>query len=93
MYSSAAAAGRYRDLDLVRSGVVLVHRESVKGLDSDAVFISDAESDAAGAPTAAALRMTYYVMITRAREEAVLGWRGHRPPRHLEQLGVRVITA
>lgn len=92
LYSSKAVSGRYRDLDLTRPGVVLVHRASAKGLDFDAVFIPDAESDAACDPTAAALRMTYYVMITRAREEVVLGWQGGRPPRHLEQLGGLVGT-
>ncbi|WP_257134287.1 ATP-binding domain-containing protein [Streptomyces sp. st77] len=92
LYSSTAVSGRYRDLDLTRPGVVLVHRASAKGLDFDAVFVPDAESDAEGDPTAATLRMTYYVMITRAREEVVLGWQGGRPPGHLEQLGGLVGT-
>ncbi|WP_328641417.1 AAA family ATPase [Streptomyces canus] len=86
LYSSAASAGRYRDLDLTRPGVVLVHRASAKGLDFDTVVIADAESDSATDPTAATLRMAYYVMITRARERLVLGWQGSRMPRHLEGL-------
>lgn len=87
LYSSVASSGRYRDLDLTRPGVVLVHRASAKGLDFDAVVIADTETDAATDPTAASLRMAYYVMITRARERLVLGWQGSRIPRHLE--GVR----
>ncbi|MEU2073423.1 hypothetical protein [Streptomyces sp. NPDC013489] len=93
MYSSAATSGRYRDLDLARPGVVLLHRASVKGQDFDTVVIADAETDAACDPTAADLRMAYYVMITRAREELVLGWRGSRQPRHLEGLYGLVRTA
>ncbi|MEV5697601.1 AAA family ATPase [Streptomyces anthocyanicus] len=86
LYSSAATSGRYRDLDLARPGVVLVHRASAKGLDFDTVVIADAESDAGTDPTSATLRMAYYVMITRARERLVLGWQGSRMPRHLERL-------
>lgn len=86
LYSSAAPSGRYRDLDLARPGVVLVHRASAKGLDFDTVVVADAETDAATDPTAAELRMAYYVMITRARHRLVLGWQGTRLPRHLEGL-------
>ncbi|MET7298815.1 hypothetical protein [Embleya sp. NPDC005575] len=86
LYSSVDASGRYRDLDLVRPGVVLVHRASVKGLDFDTVVIADAESDSAIDPTSAGLRMAYYVMITRARDHLVLGWQGRRLPSHLEGL-------
>ncbi|MFE0919320.1 AAA family ATPase [Streptomyces nigra] len=86
LYSSAASSGRYRDLDLVRPGVVVVHRASAKGLDFDTVVIADAETDSATDPTSATLRMAYYVMITRARERLVVGWQGIRPPRHLEGL-------
>ncbi|MGW7509379.1 AAA family ATPase [Streptomyces massasporeus] len=86
LYSSAAPSGRYRDLDLDRPGVVVVHRASAKGLDFDTVVIADAESDSATDPTAATLRMAYYVMITRARQRLVLGWQGSRLPRHLEGL-------
>ncbi|WP_065965454.1 AAA family ATPase [Streptomyces sparsogenes] len=89
LYSSAAPSGRYRDLDLARPGVVLVHRASAKGLDFDTVVIADTETDSATDPTAASLRMAYYVMITRARERLVLGWQGSRPPRHLEALAIR----
>ncbi|MCX5314784.1 AAA family ATPase [Streptomyces sp. NBC_00154] len=86
LYSSAAQSGRYRDLDLARPGVVLVHRASAKGLDFDTVVIADTETDAATDPTAADLRMAYYVMITRARHRLVLGWQGTRLPSQLEGL-------
>ncbi|MEV4680445.1 hypothetical protein [Streptomyces kurssanovii] len=92
LYSSAASAGRYRDLDLARPGVVVVHRASAKGLDFDTVVVPDCETDADNDPTAAALRMAYYVMITRARERLVLGWQGSGLPRHLERLGGWVVT-
>ncbi|WP_331452428.1 hypothetical protein [Streptomyces sp. SS162] len=92
LYSSAASSGRYRDLDLARPGVVIVHRASAKGLDFDTVVIADAEADSGADPTAATLRMAYYVMITRARERLVVAWQGNRPPRHLEGLGGLVRT-
>ncbi|MDL2078335.1 AAA family ATPase [Streptomyces sp. GXMU-J15] len=86
LYSSAATSGRYRDLDLTRPGVVVVHRASAKGLDFDTVVIPDTESDAAADPSSATLRMAYYVMVTRARERVVMGWQGCRLPRHVEGL-------
>lgn len=86
LYSSTAPSGRYRDLDLARPGIVLVHRASAKGLDFDTVVIPDTETDAATDRTAASLRMAYYVMITRARERLVLGWQGNRLPRHVDGL-------
>jgi superfamily I DNA/RNA helicase len=86
IYSSVASSGRYRDLDLGRPGIVVVHRASAKGLDFDTVVIADTETDTATDPTAASLRMAYYVMITRARERLVLGWQGTQLPRHLEGL-------
>ncbi|MFD1832542.1 hypothetical protein ACFSJS_23270 [Streptomyces desertarenae] len=92
LYSSAAPSGRYRDIDLARPGIVLVHRASAKGLDFDTVVIPDTETDTAADPTSASLRTAYYVMITRAREQLVLGWQGSRLPRHLEGLQERVQT-
>ncbi|MEV7385927.1 hypothetical protein [Streptomyces sp. NPDC091215] len=86
LYSSTAPSGRYRDLDLARPGVVLVHRASAKGLDFDTVVIPDTETDAGTDPTAATLRMAYYVMVTRARERLVLGWQGSGLPRQLAGL-------
>ncbi|MFA3839559.1 hypothetical protein [Streptomyces aureus] len=86
LYSSAAPSGRYRDLDLTRPGVVLVHRASAKGLDFDTVVIADTETDAVADPTEATLRMAYYVMATRTRERLILAWQGTRLPRHLEGL-------
>ncbi|MFE1361479.1 DEAD/DEAH box helicase [Streptomyces harbinensis] len=91
LYSSMAASGRYRDLDLERPGVVLLHRASAKGLDFDTVVIPDTETDSATDPTSAALRMAYYVMITRARRHLVLGWQGNRLPAHLTGLSDRAV--
>lgn len=69
MYTAQASTGRYRNLDLARPGLVLVHRASAKGLDFDTVVVPDAHADGAADPTAAQLRMTYYVLATRARRE------------------------
>lgn len=80
-YTAQAAAGsRYRDLDLARPGIVIVHRASAKGLDFDTVVVPDTHVDAAADPTAAQLRMTYYVLATRARRELHFAYGGTSEP-------------
>ncbi|MEU0016751.1 hypothetical protein ACWEWL_12810 [Streptomyces rochei] len=76
MYTSwaRAAQSRYRTLDLDRPGIELVHRASAKGLSFDTVVIPDTHTDVAADPTSAALRMTYYVLATRARRELHLAY-------------------
>ncbi|MFF8032123.1 hypothetical protein [Streptomyces sp. NPDC016626] len=61
-----APSGRHRDL--ARPGVLLVHRAGAMGLGFGAVVISGTEAEAAADSTAAALRVTCCLMITRARE-------------------------
>ncbi|WP_258564012.1 DNA helicase [Streptomyces himalayensis] len=80
MYTAKATQGRYRNLDLSRPGVVLVHRASAKGLGFDTVVVPDTHTDAAADPTSAALRMTYYVLATRARQELHFGYEGENEP-------------
>lgn len=91
LYTSRARAaqGRYRQLDLGRPGIVLVHRASAKGLGFDTVVIPDTHTDAAVDPTSAALRMTYYVLATRARRELHLAYEGDAEPPLLAQVGSR----
>ncbi|MER6497954.1 AAA family ATPase [Streptomyces sp. NPDC001455] len=78
-YVGAAAEGRHRTLDLRRPGIRVISRASAKGLEFDSVFVPDVHTDS-GDPGAAALRMMYYVLLTRAREEVHLGYEGHREP-------------
>lgn len=89
VYTSRARAGqgRYRTLDLDRPGIVLVHRASAKGLGFDTVVIPDTHTDAAVDPTSAALRMTYYVLATRARHELHLAYEGDTEPPLCAQVG------
>ncbi|MFE4665229.1 DNA helicase [Streptomyces sp. NPDC056716] len=89
LYTAKAQAphGRYRTLDLGRPGIVLVHRASAKGLGFDTVVIPDTHTDAAVDPTSAALRMTYYVLATRARRELHLGYEGETEPPLCAQVG------
>ncbi|MFH9731554.1 DNA helicase [Streptomyces sp. NPDC017260] len=87
LYTSEAKGGQYRNLDLGRPGIVIVHRASAKGLGFDTVVIPDTHTDAAGDPSAAALRMTYYVLATRARRELHLGYEGESEPPLLAQVG------
>ncbi|MFI1710938.1 DNA helicase [Streptomyces griseoruber] len=87
LYTSKAPKGRYRNLDLDRPGLVLVHRASAKGLGFDTVVVPDTHSDAAADPTAAALRMAYYVLATRARRELHFAYEGDAEPPLLAQVG------
>jgi superfamily I DNA/RNA helicase len=91
LYSSQATDGRYRNLDLNRPGIVIVHRASAKGLGFDIVVVPDTHTDAATDPAEAALRMTYYVLATRAREELHLGYDGEAEPPHLAGVPERLL--
>ncbi|GGR26247.1 DNA helicase [Streptomyces roseolus] len=80
LYTAEAGHGRYRHLDLSRPGLTLVNRASVKGLGFDVVVVPDAHVDADTDPSSAALRMTYYVLATRARHELHFGYEGGSEP-------------
>lgn len=79
VYVGAASEGRHRTLDLRRPGIRVISRASAKGLEFDSVFVPDTHTDS-GDPSAVALRMAYYVLLTRAREEVHLGYEGVREP-------------
>lgn len=64
---------------------------SAKGLGFDIVVVPDTHTDAATDPTEAALRMTYYVLATRAREELHLGHDGDAEPPHLARVPPRLL--
>ncbi|MFF7853222.1 AAA family ATPase [Streptomyces sp. NPDC007904] len=89
LYTSESKGSLYRNLDLGRPGIVIVHRRSAKGLGFDTVVIPDTHEDAATDPTSAALRMSYYVMATRARQELHLGYEGESEPPLLAQVNHR----
>ncbi|MFZ4132488.1 MULTISPECIES: AAA family ATPase [unclassified Streptomyces] len=91
LYTSESKGNLYRNLDLARPGIVIVHRASAKGLSFDTVVIPDTHHDAATDPTSAGLRMTYYVMATRARQELHLGYEGDTEPPLLAQVNRRVL--
>ncbi|MET8330535.1 DNA helicase [Streptomyces sp. NPDC005181] len=93
MYTAEATSGRYRNLDLSRPGIVLVHRASAKGHGFDTVVVPDAHTDAATDPTSAALRMTYYVLATRARQELHFGYQGEHEPPLLAGLGGSIVLS
>ncbi|MFJ3221473.1 DNA helicase [Kitasatospora sp. NPDC086801] len=80
LYTSQATQGRYRTVDLTRPGIVIVNRASAKGLGFDIVVVPDTHTDNATDPSSAALRMTYYVLATRARQELHFGYEGNVEP-------------
>ncbi|MFF0813254.1 AAA family ATPase [Streptomyces albogriseolus] len=91
LYTSESKGNLYRNLDLARPGIVIVHRASAKGLSFDTVVIPDTHHDAATDPTSAGIRMSYYVMATRARQELHLGYGGDAEPPLLAQVNRRVL--
>ncbi|MFJ7261282.1 DNA helicase [Streptomyces globosus] len=91
MYTAQGTGGRYRTLDLSRPGIVIVHRASAKGLEFDTVLVPDTEADAAADPTSADLRMTYYVLATRARHALHLVHAGDEEPPHLKPIPGHVL--
>ncbi|GAA2133300.1 hypothetical protein GCM10009760_09310 [Kitasatospora kazusensis] len=78
-YIASAPEGRYRTVDASRPGLTLVNRASAKGLEFDTVVVPDTHLDT-GDPTAAAIRMLYYVMATRARHRLYFGYAGPEEP-------------
>ncbi|MFJ3973816.1 DNA helicase [Streptomyces sp. NPDC090021] len=86
MYTAQATGGRYRTLDLTRPGIAIVHRASAKGLEFDTVVVPDTETDGAMDPTSAELRMTYYVLATRARHALHFVHAGDQEPAHLKAI-------
>ncbi|PZH17191.1 DNA helicase [Streptomyces sp. NTH33] len=89
LYTSDAKSGQYRNLDLGRPGIVLAHRKSAKGLGFDIVVVPDTHTDASDDPTSAVLRMQYYVLATRARNELHFGYEGETEPPLLAQVPTR----
>ncbi|MER5561333.1 AAA family ATPase [Streptomyces sp. NPDC002506] len=85
MYIGDAPEGRYRTLNPGKAGISIINRASVKGLGFDTVIVPDTHIDN-GDPTAAELRMRYYVMATRTRQELYLCYAGGREPSILEDV-------
>ncbi|MFG2847355.1 DNA helicase [Kitasatospora sp. NPDC048296] len=80
LYTARATQGRYRTIDFTRPGIVIVNRASAKGLGFDTIVVPDTHTDGATDPSSAALRMTYYVLATRARQELHFGYEGDAEP-------------
>ncbi len=62
-------------LDFTQPAITLVHYKSLKGLEFDTLFVPELQA-VAGDPSSAALRMTFYVVASRARNELHLSWTG-----------------
>jgi superfamily I DNA/RNA helicase len=90
MYIGNAPEGRYRTLTPRKAGISIINRASVKGLEFDTVIIPDTHIDS-GDPTAAELRMRYYVMTTRARQELYFCYSGDREPPILADVPARTL--
>jgi hypothetical protein len=90
IYVGAAEDERYRTVDSDRPGIRLVNRASVKGLEFDTVIVPDTHLDE-GDPSSAALRMRYYVLITRTRGELYLCYSGDREPRMFSEISSRLL--
>jgi len=91
IYVSAAEDARYRKVDPDRSGLRLVNRASVKGLDFDTVIVPDAHLDTDD-PSSADLKMKYYVLVTRTRGELYICYSGDQEPRMFDGIPQRTLV-
>ncbi|MEU3169395.1 ATP-binding domain-containing protein [Streptosporangium sp. NPDC006930] len=66
-------------IDFAKRGIKILTSKSMKGLEFDAVFVTDIETYSTDAADHAA-RMQMYVLTTRAREELHLFYRGSAEP-------------
>ncbi|MFC3494420.1 division plane positioning ATPase MipZ [Glycomyces rhizosphaerae] len=73
-------------VDPTRSGLLLVNRKSVKGLEFDITVVADAHNDAAIDPTDAGVRITYAMLAARTRDQLHLCYQGTREPPLLEDM-------
>lgn len=79
LYVGNAPAKTFREVDFNRPGLVLVTRQSVKGLEFDTVVVFDLHQGVKD-PTEHDTRMLHYVLATRARQELYLFYCGDREP-------------
>ena len=70
-------------VDFERPGIVVVHYKSAKGLEFDTLFLPDLDEYASSLDTPET-RMTFYVLLSRAREELHLSYAGATKPRIAE---------
>jgi DNA helicase IV len=70
-YDSANAAHKVLDFD--SPAVTIVHYKSLKGLEFDTLFVPELQR-ALGDATSASMRMLFYVVMSRARDELHLSW-------------------
>lgn len=62
-----------RELDFDSPAVTLLHYQSMKGLEFDTLFVPELQKMTKD-PTSASTRMTFYVVMSRARDELHLSW-------------------
>ncbi|MBF6095722.1 hypothetical protein [Nocardia cyriacigeorgica] len=70
-----SASRQHRVLDFDTPAVTLAHYKSMKGLEFDTLFVPELQQVTADA-TSAVTRMTFYVVMSRARHELHLSWSG-----------------
>ena len=62
-----------KTLDFDSAAITLLHYQSMKGLEFDTLFVPELQKMTKD-PTSAATRMTFYVVMSRARDELHLSW-------------------
>lgn len=62
-------------LDFEKPAITLVHYRSLKGLEFDTLFVPELQRAPVDA-TSASIRMMFYVVMSRARDELHLSWSG-----------------
>ena len=62
-----------KTLDFDSAAITLLHYQSLKGLEFDTLFVPELQKMTKD-PTSASTRMTFYVVMSRARDELHLSW-------------------
>jgi DNA helicase IV len=70
---------RHREIDFAAPGVKIINYASVKGLQFDTLFVPDLQL-VTGDVTGATVRMRFYVVTSRARNELYLSYTGDTEP-------------
>ncbi len=75
-----------KGLDFDSAAITLLHYQSLKGLEFDTLFVPELQKVTMD-PTSASTRMTFYVVMSRARDELHLSWsESGRKPQILDGL-------
>ena len=82
--------GKATKVNFDRPGILVVHYRSAKGLEFDTLFLPDLDEYAANLESPEC-RMTYYVLVSRARDELHLSYVGATRPNIVDMFPTHLV--